>query len=108
QGREATTFKTLETEFTLAGGFADFRRIHLINPQMEANGGGTMTLNQPTLDMAIETALSGLALSRAGRQDGNFFQRQSGANRSALKDHRAVGKSSRRSRQRKAAQTRNG
>jgi len=79
QGREATTFKTLETEFTLAGGFADFRRIHLINPQMEANGGGTMTLNQPTLDMAIETALSGLALSRAGRgRTATFFKDSQG------------------------------
>src|SRR5207253_1452299 len=43
------------------------------------NGGGTMTLNQPTLDMAIETALSGLALSRAGRgRTATFFKDSQG------------------------------
>ncbi|MGH7825787.1 MAG: AsmA family protein [Candidatus Binatia bacterium] len=63
--REATTFKTLEGEFTIKGGVAEFTRIHLINPQMEVNGAGTMTLNRPTLDMGIEAALSNQVSARA-------------------------------------------
>jgi uncharacterized protein involved in outer membrane biogenesis len=57
QGKEATTFKTLESEFTIGNGSADFKRIYLTNPQMEVAGNGTLTLEQPTLDMAIETTL---------------------------------------------------
>lgn len=65
QGREATTFETLETDFTVAGGLADFKRIHIVNPQMEANGAGTMTLEEPALNLAVETILSPQASARA-------------------------------------------
>ena len=47
--RQATTFKTLEADFILGGGYAEFTRLYLINPQMEVSGHGTMTLEQPTL-----------------------------------------------------------
>ena len=77
--RQATTFKTLEADFTIANGFADFKRIHLINPQMEVNGGGTMTLERPTLNMALETALSGEASSRIERgRAASFFKDREG------------------------------
>jgi hypothetical protein len=67
QGREATTFKTLEADFTVADGSADFKRIYLVNPQMEIHGAGTMTLNQPHLNMAVETTLSAEASARTTR-----------------------------------------
>jgi uncharacterized protein involved in outer membrane biogenesis len=66
-GREATTFKTLEAEFTIADGTADFKRVYLVNPQMEARGAGTMTLNQPHLNMAVETTLSADASAQVSR-----------------------------------------
>ena len=65
--REATTFKTLETDFTIAEGSADFKRIYLINPQMEIRGTGTMTLSRPSLDLALEATLSAAASARANR-----------------------------------------
>jgi AsmA-like C-terminal region len=65
--RQATTFKTMEAEFIIGGGYADFSRLYLINPQMEVTGNGTMTLDQPTLNMALSTALSPQASARAGR-----------------------------------------
>jgi AsmA family/AsmA-like C-terminal region len=65
--RQATTFKILETEFTLTDGFADFKRIHMVNPQLEVSGHGTMTLEQPKLNLALETALSAQASARAGK-----------------------------------------
>jgi hypothetical protein len=75
QGREVTTFKTLETDFTVEQGVADFKRIHMVNPQLEANGGGTMTLDQPKLNMAIDTALSPQVLARSGREkSAKFFK----------------------------------
>ncbi|HTN71113.1 MAG TPA: AsmA family protein [Methylomirabilota bacterium] len=67
QGREATTFKTLQADFVVGDGVADFKRIYMINPEMEVNGGGTMTLEQPMLNMALETALSAPALARTVR-----------------------------------------
>jgi len=57
QGKQATTFKNLESEFAIAGGSADFKRISLTNTQVEVNGNGTLTLDQPTLDMVLETKL---------------------------------------------------
>lgn len=66
EGREATTFKNLETDFTVAGGIVDFTRIYLVNPVMEARGGGKMTLERPRLSLAIETVLSPEASARAG------------------------------------------
>jgi AsmA protein len=65
--REATTFKTLEADFILGGGYAEFTRLYLVNPQIEVNGNGTMTLEQPALDIAITAALSPQASGRAGR-----------------------------------------
>lgn len=77
--RQATTFKTLETEFTIADGFADFKRIHLINPQIEVHGNGTMTLERPKLNLAIETALSAQASRRSGKgRTASFFKNDQG------------------------------
>jgi uncharacterized protein involved in outer membrane biogenesis len=67
QQREATTFKTMEGDFTIGGGVADFSRLYLVNPQMEITGNGTMTIDQPTLDMQLNTALSSQAAARTGR-----------------------------------------
>ena len=79
QGREATTFKTLEAEFTVADGFADFKRVYLINPQMEMQGAGTMTLAQPDLDMAVETTLSAEASARVSHgKTATFFKNSDG------------------------------
>ena len=66
QSREVTTFKTLETDFVFEQGVADFKRIHMVNPEIEANGGGTMTLEQPRLNMAIDTVVSPQILARSG------------------------------------------
>lgn len=75
QGREATTFKTLETDFTVADGLAEFKRIYMVNPQMEANGAGTMTLQEPALNLAIETVLSAQASARSrGAKAAAFFK----------------------------------
>jgi AsmA protein len=71
--RQATTFKTMEAEFIIGGGYADFSRLYLINPQMEVTGNGTMTLDQPTLNMALSTALSPQASARAGRARATAF-----------------------------------
>ena len=71
--REATTFKTMEAEFIVGGGYADFSRLYLINPQMEVNGKGTMTIDQPTLNITLETTLSSQASARAGRGRATTF-----------------------------------
>lgn len=79
QSRQATTFKNLEAEFTIENGFTDFKRVYLSNPQMEVNGAGTMTLDKPKLDFAIETALSAQASARAsGAKAANFFKDRRG------------------------------
>jgi hypothetical protein len=79
QGREATTFKNLEVDFTVADGSADFKRIYLVNPQMEARGAGTMTLDQPNLNIAVEATLSAQASARAPRGKAiTFFQDSQG------------------------------
>jgi uncharacterized protein involved in outer membrane biogenesis len=65
QGREATTFKTLQAIFTVHNGVVDFSRLYWVNPQMEANGTGTMTLEQPAVNLAIETTLSRQLAMRA-------------------------------------------
>ncbi|MGH7874376.1 MAG: AsmA family protein [Candidatus Binatia bacterium] len=65
--RQATTFKTLEAEFTVANGLADFQRIHLVNPQLDVSGNGTMSLDQPTLNMALEATLSPQTSARTSR-----------------------------------------
>ncbi|HSE85737.1 MAG TPA: AsmA family protein [Candidatus Binatia bacterium] len=65
--RQATTFKTLEATFVVADGFADFKRIYLINPQIEMSGGGTMTLERPSLNLAMEAVLSAQASARAAK-----------------------------------------
>jgi AsmA protein len=64
--RQATTFKTLQAEFTVAEGFAYLKQIYLVNSQMEVNGSGTMTLERPQLDLAIDTTLSAQASARVG------------------------------------------
>jgi uncharacterized protein involved in outer membrane biogenesis len=65
--RQATTFKTLEASFVIADGFADFRQIYLTNPQAEMNGSGTMTLEQPRLNISMKVVLSPQASARAGK-----------------------------------------
>lgn len=65
--RQATTFQKMEADFNLGGGYAEFTRLYLVNPQMEVSGDGTMTLDRPTLDVAVSTALSPQASARAGR-----------------------------------------
>ena len=73
--RQATTFQTMEADFTIGGGYVDFSRLYLINPQMVVNGKGTMTIDQPTLNIALETALSSQASARAGRTRAASFLR---------------------------------
>jgi AsmA protein len=65
--REVTTFQRLEADFTVHDGMADFSRVFLVNPQMEVDGSGSMTLEQPTLSMDLRTTLSQQASARAGR-----------------------------------------
>ena len=77
--REATTFKTLESEFTIGGGVADFKRLYLVNPQLEVNGHGTMTLDRPVLDMRLDAALSSAASAQSGRgRAATFFKDSQG------------------------------
>ena len=77
--REATTFKTLEAAFVVADGFADFKRLYLINPQIEMNGSGTMTLERPSLNIAMEAVLSAEASARAGKgKTATFFKDSQG------------------------------
>jgi hypothetical protein len=79
QRREATTFQKLEADFILGGGYAEFTRIYLVNPQLEVTGDGTMTLEQPTLDIAISTTLSPQASGRTGRgRTASFFKDNQG------------------------------
>jgi hypothetical protein len=75
--RQATTFQTMEAEFIIGGGYVDFSRLYLINPQMVVNGKGTMTIDQPTLNIALETALSLQASARAGRGRATTFLKDS-------------------------------
>jgi AsmA protein len=67
QRRQATSFKTLDTEFTLSNGVVDFARIYLVNPQLELNGGGTMTLARQALNIGIDATLSPQASSKFSR-----------------------------------------
>ena len=66
QQRQATTFKTMEADFIVGGGYAEFTRLYLLNPQMEVSGGGTMTIEKTILDVALSTALSPQVSARAG------------------------------------------
>jgi hypothetical protein len=66
QRRQLTTFQTLDAEFTLTNGLVDLKRIHLVNPQLELNGSGSMTLAQASLNVAMDATLSPQASSRAG------------------------------------------
>ena len=70
QRQEVTTFKSLEGDFTINDGFANFKRLYMVNPQLEMTGEGTMTLNRPVLDMRLDAALSSAASARAGRTRG--------------------------------------
>jgi AsmA protein len=73
--REATTFRRMEADFIIREGVAEFTRLYLVNPQLEVNGNGTMTIEQPTLNMALDTALSPQASARAGRGRASTFFR---------------------------------
>jgi AsmA protein len=77
--RQATTFQKMEADFIIGAGYAEFTRLYLINPQMEVTGDGTMTIEQPTLNLAINTALSPQASTRAGRgRVTSFFKDKQG------------------------------
>jgi AsmA protein len=79
QRREATTFKTLDMEFTLHNGLVDFARIYLVNPQLELNGGGTMTLARQALNIGMDATLSSQASSKASRgRTSQVFKNQRG------------------------------
>jgi uncharacterized protein involved in outer membrane biogenesis len=79
QRREATTFKTLDTEFTLNNGVVDFARIYLVNRQLELNGGGTMTLARQALNIGIDATLSSQASNKASRgRTSQVFKNQRG------------------------------
>lgn len=79
QGREATTFKNIEVDFTVSDGSANFNRIYLVNPQLEARGSGTMTLDKPQLNIAVETTLSAEASARTNRSKTmTYFQDSQG------------------------------
>jgi hypothetical protein len=71
----ATTFETLETDFTLGGGVVDFKRIYLQSPVMEANGGGKMQLEPQTLDLGIEAALAPGVSARLGGGKATAFMK---------------------------------
>ena len=75
--RQATTFQTMEAEFSVGGGYADFSRLYLINPQMEVTGKGTMTIDQPALNITLQTTLSSQASARAGRGRATTFLKDS-------------------------------
>ena len=77
--REATTFKTLDTEFTLRDGVVDFARIYLVNPQLELNGVGTMTLARQALNIGMDATLSPQASSKVSRaRTSQLFKNQRG------------------------------
>jgi hypothetical protein len=77
--REATTFETLDTEFTLVNGVVDFKRIYLLNPQLELNGGGTMTLGRQALNIGMEATLSPQPSAKASRgRTSEFFKNRRG------------------------------
>ena len=79
QRREATTFKTLDTEFSLSDGVVDFERIYLVNPQLELKGGGTMTLAPQALNIGMDATLSPQASSKASRgRTSQLFKNQRG------------------------------
>jgi AsmA protein len=73
----ATTFKTLGSDFTLAGGSADFKRIYLQSPVMEATGGGKMNLEAQTIDLGIEAALASSVSARVGSGNATTFFKDS-------------------------------
>jgi len=77
QARGATTFKTLETDFTLAGGVARIKRLHLESPLMEVSGSGKLTLAAPTVDLGLEAALAPQISARAKGGKGAAFLKDS-------------------------------
>jgi hypothetical protein len=78
QRREVTTFKTLEGEFVIGDGRADFKRVYLVNPQLEVNGRGTMTLKRPVLDMRLDAALSSSATAQSAARTVSFLKDEKG------------------------------
>ena len=72
--REATTFRTMEADFMIGRGVAEFSRLYLVNSQLEVNGNGTMTLDQPALNLLLDTRLSPQASTRVGYGRATFFK----------------------------------
>jgi len=77
QASGATTFKTLETEFTVGGGVANIQRLFLISPLMEASGGGRILLSSQALDIGIEVALAAEMSGRLGGGNAATFFKDS-------------------------------
>ncbi len=79
QRQGATTFRTLESDFTLGAGMADIKRLYLDSPAMEANGSGRMTLISPALDLGLDVAMSPQVSARAGSgKAATFFKDSQG------------------------------
>jgi AsmA protein len=79
QQKGATTFRTLESDFTIAGGIAHIKRLYMDSPSMQANGGGRMTLTSPSLDLGLDVALSPEISARAGSgRAATFFKDSQG------------------------------
>jgi hypothetical protein len=75
----ATTFRTLEGNFTISNGFADFSRIFLDSPLMEVSGSGKMRLSPPTLDLRLAATLSQQASAQtAAARAATFFKDSQG------------------------------
>jgi hypothetical protein len=74
----ATTFKTLESDFTLSGGLANIERIFLDSPLMEVTGGGKMNLSTTNLELGLDAALSPSVSARAGGRAGGFLKNDKG------------------------------
>jgi AsmA protein len=74
----ATTFRTLESDFTLSGGVANIERLFLDSPLMEVTGGGKMNLLPATLELGLDAALSPSVSSRAGGKAGAFMRNDKG------------------------------
>ena len=77
QREEVTTFKSLEGDFTINDGLANFERLYMVNSQLEMTGEGTMTLNRLVLDMRLDAALSSAASARAGQTRSVAFLKDS-------------------------------
>jgi len=66
QSDGATTFETLETDFTLASGVTNIQRFYLRSPSLEVSGSGMLILASPSVDLSIEVMLAPSISTRTG------------------------------------------